>query len=265
MATQLLFYESALPVSSARHGNWSVEVGADYAFSRNVNSVPLMAVEFSRAAPEYAIVFAGRDNDLTPVVVLGLRGNENSYLTSQGTWDAKYVPAFVRRYPFVFSTDASGNTFTLCIDEAFKGFNQQGRGERLFGDEARPTPYVQRVLEFLQEYQAQFRRTQTLCRRLSELNVLEPMEAQVTLKSGAQLSLTGFQVVNRDRLRNLSGDALASLAKTDDLELIYTHLQSMGRFSELVNRLAGVAAPGAVASAPGEDTKEPAPAASPPS
>jgi hypothetical protein len=250
MATQLLFYESALPVSSQRHANWSVEVGADYAFTRNVNSVPLMAVEFSHAAPEYAIVFAGRDNDVTPAVVLGLRRNENNYLTSENKWDAKYIPAFVRRYPFVFSTDASANTFTLCIDEAFKGFNQEGRGERLFNDEAKPTPYVQRVLEFLQEYQAQFRRTQSLCRRLTELNLLEPMEAQVTLKSGAQLSLTGFQVVNRDRLRNLSGDALASLAKNDDLELIYTHMQSVGRFSELVNRLAGTAAPASNAQEP---------------
>jgi hypothetical protein len=243
MATQLLFYESALPVSSQRHANWSVEVGGDYAFTRNVNSVPLMAVEFSHAAPEYAIVFAGRENDVTPAVVLGLRRNENNYLTSENKWDGKYVPAFVRRYPFVFSTDAGANAFTLCIDEAFKGFNQNGRGERLFNDEAKPTPYVQRVLEFLQEYQAQFRRTQSLCRRLIELNLLEPMEAQVTLKSGAQLSLTGFQVVNRDRLRNLSGDALASLAKNDDLELIYTHMQSVGRFSELVNRLAGTTAP----------------------
>src|SRR5262245_34601007 len=107
MATQLLFYESAQPVSSGRHGNWSVEVGADYAFSRNVNSVRLMVVEFSHAASEYAIVFAGRGEDVTPAVVLGLRRNENNYLTSADQWDAKYIPAFVRRYPFVFSSDAS--------------------------------------------------------------------------------------------------------------------------------------------------------------
>ena len=44
MSTQLLIYESAVPVSSQRHAQWSVEVGADYAFSRRVNAVPLMAV-----------------------------------------------------------------------------------------------------------------------------------------------------------------------------------------------------------------------------
>jgi hypothetical protein len=252
--TQLLFYEAALPVSAGRHGKWSVEVGGDYAFSRNVNSVPLMAVEFAHAALEYAIVFAGREEEVMPAVVLGLRRNDNRYLTDAGAWDAKYIPAFVRRYPFVFSSDGTATTFTLCIDEAFKGFNQQGRGERLFGDDGKPTPYVQRVLNFLQEYQAQFQRTQALCRKLRELELLDPMEAQVTLKSGAQLSLTGFMVVNRERLRKLSGEVLTELVKTDDLELIYTHLQSMGRFSNIVNRVAGTGEAGV--SGQGEAGKE---------
>lgn len=248
MATQLLLYETALPVSAARHAKWFAEVGADYEFSRNVNSVPLMAVEFAHAAQEYAIVFAGRKGEVTPAVVLGLRRNQNRYLTKDGAWEAKYIPAFVRRYPFVFSSDEAGATFTLCIDESFKGFNQEGRGERLFDDDGKPSGYVQRVLKFLQEYQAQFRRTQALCRKLEELDLLEPMEAQVTLKSGAQISLTGFMVMNRDRLKALSGEVLSELAKTDDLELVYTHLQSMGRFADSIGRLA---------SAPSEEAGEP--------
>ena len=239
MATQLLFYESALPVSSQRHANWSVEVGADYAFTRNVNSVPLMAVEFSHAAPEYAIVFAGRDNDVTPAVVLGLRRNENNYLTSENKWDAKYIPAFVRRYPFVFSSSPDGKTFTLCIDEAFPGFNQEARGQRLFGEDRKPTPYVANVLKFLEQYQVEFRRTQAFCAKLAELKLLEPMRAQANLKSGERLSLTGFMAVNREKLKALPGDKLAELAKTDELELLYLHLQSMRNFAAMVERLAG--------------------------
>ena len=40
MATQMLIYETAVPVTQARHAQWSVEAGGDYAFCRNVNSVP---------------------------------------------------------------------------------------------------------------------------------------------------------------------------------------------------------------------------------
>jgi len=237
MATQLLIYETAVPITRERHGTWAVEVGADYGFSRNVNSVPLMAVEFPAAAPEYAIVFVGTEAEVMPAVILGLRGNQNLYLTPQGTWEAKYLPAFVRRYPFVFSTTNSGQTFTLCVDEAFGGFNQAGRGERLFDDQGKPTTYVDNVLKFLQEYEAQFRRTQAFCRKLREHTLLEPMQAQVTLPSGERLSLTGFQAVNRDRLKGLPGETLAELAKTDELELLYLHLQSMRNFAGVKDRL----------------------------
>ncbi len=237
MTTQLLIYETAVPVSSQRHANWSVEVGANYAFSRRVNAVPLMAVEFMPAATEYALVFAASGDELMPAAILGIRGEENLYLSGENQWQAKYIPAFVRRYPFVFSTTNDPNTFTLCIDEAFAGFNQEGRGQRLFGDDGKPTPYVDNVLKFLQEYQAQYVRTQGFCRKLRELDLLESMTAQVTTPTGEKMSLTGFLGVNRNKLRALPGEALAALAATDELELLYLHLYSLRNFSDVKDRL----------------------------
>jgi len=165
-----MIYETAVPVSHARHGNWSVEVGTDYAFCRTVNSVPLMTAEFASAALEYAVVFGGTGETVMPVTVLGVRTNENLYVTMEGGWQAKYIPAFVRRYPFVFFSRDDSKTFTLCIDEAFPGFNQSGRGERLFGDDGKPTPYVENVLKFLGQYQREFQRTQAFCKKLKDLN-----------------------------------------------------------------------------------------------
>jgi hypothetical protein len=239
MATQLLIYERAVPVSSARHGKWSVEVGADYSFSKSVNSVPLMAVEFPNAAMEYPVVFAGNADSVMPAVILGLRGQENLFL-AQNSWKAQYIPAFVRRYPFVFSSNEDNTQFTLCIDEAFHGFNQDGRGARLFDDQGKPSAYVDNVLKFLQEYQAQFLRTQAVCKKLVELKLLDPMQAEVTLPAGARTSLTGFMAVNRERLKEVPADKLAELAKTDELELIYLHLQSLRNFNTLKDRLAAV-------------------------
>lgn len=214
-----------------------MEVGRDYAFSKSVNSVPLMAVEIPNATAEYAVVFSGTDQAMLPAVILGMRGNENLYLSTQGDWQAKYLPAFVRRYPFVFSGSADGNTFTLCIDESFPGFNQKGRGERLFDEQGKPTTYVENVLKFLEQYQIEFRRTQAFCAKLRELDLLEPMRAQADLVSGERVSLTGFMAVNRDRLKALPGEALADLAKTDALELLYLHLQSMRNFTGMMDRL----------------------------
>jgi SapC protein len=256
MSTQLLIYETAVPVSSGRHGKSSVEV-TDYNFTRNVNAVPLVAAEFPEACAEYAIVFAGEGDNLMPVVILGARQNENLYLTEDGGWQVKYIPAFVRRYPFVFSSVKDSNTYTLCVDEAFQGLNFRGRGRALFTDEGKPTPFVQSVLNFLQEYTAQATRTQAFCKKLVELKILQPMQAEFTLTTGEKTALKGFMAVDRKKLRELSGDALAEMVKTDELELLYLHLQSLRNFMAVKDRLVrnqgSKAANGTVAEAPIED------------
>ena len=238
MTTQLLFYESAVPVSKARHSGGSVLTGGDFSFARSVNSVQLMAVEFPAAAAEYAIVFAGNEDATMPAVILGVRNNQNLFLGGDGAWQAKYIPAFVRRYPFVFSSSDDGKTFTLCLDESFPGFNREGRGQALFGEDGKPSAYVGNVMKFLQEYQAQFQRTQAFCRKVRELGLLEPMQAQISTGAGERLSLGGFWAVNRGKLKELPGDKLAELARTDELELLYLHIQSMRNFDGLRTRMA---------------------------
>jgi|SRR5688572_19504238 len=238
---QLLIYETAVPLSSVHHAKASVDVRGDYRFSKNVNSVPLMAVEFPAAAPEYAIVFAGTGNAVMPAVILGMRDKENLFINTDGAWQAKYVPAFVRRYPFVFSTNDEGKTFTLCVDEVYSGFNREDRGQRLFNDEGKPSEFTNNVLKFVKEYQVQFNRTKAFCDKLVELDLLETMQAQVSLVTGGTTSLTGFKAVDRKKLKALPAEKLAELAKTDELELLYLHLYSMRNFLTMKERLEGAA------------------------
>jgi hypothetical protein len=197
----------------------------------------LTAVEIPHAASEYPIVFAGTNETIIPAVILGVRDSENLYLDEAGSWNAKYLPAFVRRYPFVFSTSDDGKTFTLCIDEDFSGCNQEGLGERLFDAEGERTQYLGSVLNFLQEYQAQFKRTQLFCKKLKDLDLLEPMQAKFTIPGGKQMAMTGFMAINREKLNGLPGETLSELAKSGELELAYLHLQSMKNFSAMLERV----------------------------
>lgn len=239
MTKQLLFYENATPITVERHRNWAIDGSTErYHFADKVNSVPLTAVEIPLAARDYSIVFAGADDKVVPVVILGVEGDDNLYVSEDGTWNAGYIPAFVRRYPFVFSLSDDGQTFTLCIDETWDGCNEEGRGERLFDDEGEKTPYLERVLEFLKDYQSHFKLTESYCAKLQELELLEPMQAQFTLASGDQRSLTGFMGVSRPKLKALDAEKLKELAATDELELTYTHLQSVNNFSNALNRAA---------------------------
>lgn len=237
MTTQLLIYETAVPVSSGRHGKCSVEMGENYGFARSVVSVPLMTVEFAQAAGDYAIVFSASGGEVVPVVVLGARQNENLYVSANGKWQASYIPAFIRRYPFVFTVSDDGETFTLCVDEAFPGLNYLGRGKALFDETGKATPYVDDVLKFLQEYRAQFERTKAFCNKLKELDLLEPMRAEFSLLDGEKTSLFGFQAVSREKLKKMAAKRLLELAQTDELELLYTHLYSMHNFNAIKDKL----------------------------
>jgi hypothetical protein len=70
---------------------------------------------------------------------------------------------------------------------------------------------VENVLKFLQQYQFEFRRTQAFCKKLKDLNLLEPMEAQTNFGSGERMALRRFSVVDRARLNTFSADVLAEL------------------------------------------------------
>lgn len=237
MSTQLLIYGDVQPINKQRHAGWSVKAGNQFGFAQGVNSVPLMAVEFPNAAEEYCIVFAGEEENLLPVVLMGVREDENLYVDSEGQWSAKYIPAFVRRYPFVFSSADEGATLTLCIDEGFEGCNEEGRGERLFDVDGEQTQYLNSVLDFLKEYQAHYQRTKNFAKKLHELDLLEPMGAQFTTPAGEKRTVTGFQAINREKLKALTPDNFSDLARTDELELIYLHLQSMRNFTKMLDKV----------------------------
>jgi hypothetical protein len=236
MATQQLFYRSVVPVSFQRHKGWAVKTGDTYAFAAEVNSVPVTAIEFAEAAAEYPVVFAGTEDSVFPAVILGARENENLQVAPDGRWLGKFIPAFVRRYPFVFSQDEAGRTFTLHIDETFAGCNQAGRGEHLFDADGNQTQYLRTVLGFLQDYQARFRRTRAYCDRLLELKLLQPMQAQFTLSGGEQRSLSGFMVVDRQKLKALPPETLADLMARDELECTFLHLASLRHFQDMLER-----------------------------
>jgi hypothetical protein len=233
--TQLLFYDKVVPVSPQLHRDLSIE-RIDFGFAAKVNAVPLTAIEMPFAAREYTIVFAGNEEAVAPVVVLGVADSQNLYLDENQAWKADYIPAFVRRYPFVFSQGQDSPQFTLCIDEGWSGCNRQGRGQRLFDDQGQQTPYLQNMLKFLSDYQGQFVRTQAYCKKLKELNLLEPMQAQIVMPDGQKRTLGGFLGASRARIKTLDAENLAELAKTDELELTYLQMASLNNLGSVVNR-----------------------------
>lgn len=240
MAKQLMIYDNIQPLSSEVHRNWAVQVD-DYAFVSHIISAPLLATEIPFAAAEFPIVFSATANEgeYLPLAIMGLKDGENLLLNEKNQFVTRYIPAFIRRYPFILGGDKAADTLALCIDEASNTVIKDGsKGRRLFDDGGEQSGHLKEVLTFLKDYQYRAEMTKVFCKRLHELDLLEPMQANITFKGreDANMNLKGFYVVKREKLKALSDTDILDLFKKDGLELIYSHIQSLSNLNDLISK-----------------------------
>lgn len=233
MVKQNLIYERAVSLSTQAHKNFSIDMSGGYSFSKHVNSVPILAEEFMAASTDCVVVFSGSAGDVFPAVLLSAESNQNKFVDESGAWTGLYVPAFLRRYPFVFTQGPEAEQLTLCIDEEFEGANSEGLGERLFSENGTRTQYLESKLQFAVQYQNQHSQTKEFCMRLIELDLLEPAVANFNGDASQPRSLSGFFRINREKLKAIPPQVLNTMFEKDELELCYIHLQSFRNLHKL--------------------------------
>src|ERR1700759_2396054 len=121
-----MFYSSPRPLDRVRDGKMKMNRPTDFTFAAKTNAIPLLVDEFPMAAAYYPIVFAAGPMPI-PAAVVGLKNDSNPYLDNQGHWvNGAYLPAYVRRYPFILMDDPEQKQFVLCIDEKSDMLSEQG-------------------------------------------------------------------------------------------------------------------------------------------
>lgn len=239
--TTLMFYEKPVGLNRETHRNKKIAPSSGFKFASKTNSIVLTCIEFIEAAKEYPIVFAKvSDDSAVPVALVGLRNDENVFVDADSKWDARYIPAFVRRYPFVLAEGEKGQ-FTVCVDEAYAGFGDTD-GQAMFDEKGENTPFLQNALDFLNDYQAQLAATQNFVKMLQKNDLLEEMSAKATKASGEEYLMGGLLVVNEKKLRDLGPKRIFDLFQSNDLAWVYAHLMSLGNISRLVDKIATVKA-----------------------
>lgn len=242
--SEMIFYERVVALNDQTHAKLRVRPASSFAYAAGTNSVPLLSSEFFECAREYPIVFVRGETGPVAAALLGLREAENLYVDKDGKWDARYLPAFVRRYPFVPGKGAQGELL-VCIDEASPCFDTTA-GEPLFL-EGKPTPQLEHAMKFLAEFHQAATTTELLGRRLQDLGVLRQADSVAQLTDGTQFRLNGLSVVDESKLRALDRDIVQELFVSGGLAVIYAHLMSLGNLGALVDRLSKRGTAGKVA------------------
>lgn len=234
-----LLYRKPIPLNSVNHAETTIGPSpGGYAFAAAAHSVILAGVEFGEACRHFPILFAASEKGpVVPVALMGLQSGENLFVGSTGEWQAGYLPAYIRRYPFI-STEGEDAARIVCIDETYDGLNREG-GQLLF-EGAEPGPYLQKVLEFLNDFLVQIQHTETFCRQLQEMGLLKPMNAQIELVDGRQFNLTDFQIIDEQKLQEIDGAALEVLFRSGWLSWIHAHGISMRSLQGLLDRKAAM-------------------------
>jgi len=227
-----LFYRKPQPLIPAIHDDVRLVAG-DFGFAQETNAVPITIVEFAAAMRHYPIVFA--EGGSFPLATLGL-GKANRFV-ADGDWaDGHYVPAYVRRYPFVFA-DAGDQGFALALDVMSERVVQNGdEGVALF-EAGLPTTFTQNAMAFCRDFHQAHLATIAFVQALAEHGLLTSRRADANfIDAGGPMTLTGFRVIDREKVAQLADDVILDWHRRGWLELVAFHLASLERFADLFGR-----------------------------
>lgn len=247
-----LFYNEVVALDRKAHARLRVRQPDNYAFTANATLIPLVSAEFAPVAREYPIAFmTDKDNVVIPVALTGMPQSKNLFVDKDGKWDARYIPAYVRRYPFAFVETAAEN-YTVCIDPTSKLLSEK-EGTPLFEASGEPTATLQDTIKRLGEYQRVMQFTRTFMKRLADANLLMEANAKADFPDGRSMTWRGFWIVDENRFRALPEATVKEWFTSGELGLLYAHLLSLGNLADLLgrhSREAGLTSAPAPAAAP---------------
>lgn len=236
----VLFYKNPQPLNPEQHAGLGVKtIEQPFGFLRTAHAIPVTVTEFGMAAAAYPIIFVGEE--FTPVAVMGVRQGENLFVREDGTTEPDfYVPAFVRRYPFVFANDNDGDRLLLCIDRDAPMVTNQP--EVPLFENGEPSPFTQNAIEFCKEFERQRRSTTEFAQIVKRLGLFEQKSVSFQPRDqqgnpqGEQQKIADYWAIDETKLNELSDEQFKELRANGALGAIYAHMISLLNWQRVIQR-----------------------------
>ena len=229
-----LFYKDLVPLSSVDHADFRARPLDSAEFLVGQHAIPLTSDEFVSACRFFPIVFSAGDNPV-PLALMGLNEGINTFVDDEGKLvNPVYVPAYIRRYPFLLAKlQPNTDELSLCFDPTSGALGKFDEGDVLFVD-GQPSDQVKAVLEFCKNFEEAGQRTGMFMEELKKADLL--MDGEVSIQQEGNdkpYVYRGFQMVDENKLRELRGDVLRKLMQNGILGLIFAHLFSLQLMREV--------------------------------
>jgi len=233
-----LFYNGLEPLSSELHANYRIRQANVAPFLRGQHAVPVTVEEFPLAQRFMPIVFSAGE-DPVPLALMGLNEGVNVFIDDEGklTEENFYVPAYIRRYPFMLARlRPDAEELSLCFDPTSDTVGPFDEGDPIF-EAGQPTEITRNILSFNESFEQAGQRTAAFVQELREMELL--MEGEVSIQhEGYEQPFVyrGFQMINEEKLVDLRGDQLRKMSKSGMLPLIHAHLFSLALMRDIFAR-----------------------------
>lgn len=231
-------FKTPEPVNPEKHARLKLSLVPDYRYAAAEIVTPFVSGEMWQVAREFITVFS-LQADALPLAILGAETGVNSYVgDGNPPWWGRYVPAHLRRYPFVLAPRAAEpgdvsdeQRFTLCLDASAPQLNDI-EGRPLFTDSGQPSELLQEVQQALMGLQHDLAVTQALVRQIDAAGLLVEQTLAVQRAGREPVAFNGFRVVDQAKLRSCTPELLAALASTRALDLVYAHIGSLSNVQD---------------------------------
>jgi hypothetical protein len=233
------FYQTPVMLDATAHRDWKLRPLSNALFARKAHGVMLLASEFFDAAREYAIIFVRDSGVIVPVVMLGLVEGDNLFMDDAGRWYSDYLPAYIRRYPFILSELGEGQT-VLAVDTSCNAvITDGGEGQRIFEADGTYTETLKTIQTFVSQFHDSYNLTLAYTRELESLGLFRETSLSAIMKAdGTKYSVGGFLVIDEEKLQALSDEQVGALHRNGALRGIHTHLFSLSNVNRLIDRQA---------------------------
>ena len=206
----------------AKHRDLRVRATPSAAYGDAQKFVQVVIREFPMLAVHYPILFS-KDSETGAFfcgAMMGFEEGENLFLGAGGIGQDSYRPLNLQRGPFFVAGDG------LAIDLDSPRIAQFD-GEALFDEAGEATPYLESVAAVFRELRPGIEMTRMFIARLLELQLIEPIEIDLSFDDGERRSLEGLYTINPDAVRELEDETVLDLFKRGYLQLIYLVIASL--------------------------------------
>ena len=226
-------------LNNIQHADIRIDTGHSAELGDSVMFVPVFPNEMRGLQSCYPLLIYKDPGEgvFHAIALFGFEEGENLFLHNGG-WQAPYLPLMVQRGPLMIGFeegDSSGEQQPVVAIDTQHPRVSVSDGKRLFLDEGGNSDYLDRLTAVLEAIHMGHEQSRQFMALLEELELITSCDFKITLEDGSGNTLSGFYMLDDEKLQALSPESLLKLSSSGFLLPAFMMLASQSQLASLIS------------------------------